>query len=66
MTSPDYVDNIRVSLPRDLYDRLKKLCDHQGQQSHLIRVGVKMVVEREEAKLKTAKEPDKTCTEPTS
>ena len=66
MTSPDYVDNIRVSLPRDLYTRLKKLCDHQGQQSHLIRVGVKMVVEREEGKLKETKEPTKTCAEPLS
>ena len=61
MTSPDYVDNIRVSLPRDLYDRLKKLCDHQGQQSHLIRIGVKLVVEREEAKLIVAKEPVSTA-----
>ena len=66
MTSPDYVDNIRVSLPRDLYDRLKKLCDHQGQQSHLIRIGVKLVVEREESKLKETKEPTKTCTETVS
>ena len=48
MKDPNWIDNIRVSLPRDLYDRLRKLCDHKGQQVHLIRVGVKMVVEREE------------------
>ena len=59
--TPDYVDNIRVSLPRELYTRLKKLCDHQGQQSHLIRIGVKLVVEREEAKLTVAKEPVSTA-----
>ena len=50
MKDPNWIDNIRVSLPRDLYARLQKLCDHKGQQTHLIRVGVRMVVEREEAR----------------
>lgn len=59
MKDPNWIDHIRVSLPVDLYRRLQKLCDHKGAQVHLIRRGVRMVVEAEELKKQKEQEASK-------
>lgn len=42
--------DIRIELPDELYDRLKELCDHHGQQANLIRKGIALAIKDEHDK----------------
>ena len=53
--------SIRIQIHDDLHTRLKALCSHQGELSHLIRQGVRLIVvakEREKELLTKSKEDE--------
>jgi len=46
--------HIRLTIDEKLYKRLTTLCTHHGEQTHLIREGIKMIVRFKENQRKEA------------
>lgn len=49
--------SIRFQLDDSTHKKLRDLCSHHGELSHLIRRGVELIIKQKEQELYNAKEP---------
>jgi hypothetical protein len=48
---------IRIQLEDPWHERLKALCTHHGEFSHLIRQGIRLIIKQKEQENQNAPEP---------